>query len=85
MRLPPPLLLLLFISVLVGDLLSILESIISAFIELANTFFEYIFGGVQFSVLWSWLPSDIGSAALSFISILFGIALIAGIRRFLPF
>lgn len=65
--------------------MTVIESIISTFLDLANSIFQSIFGGVQFSVLWSWLPSDIGAAAATFISVLFGIALISGIRKFLPF
>lgn len=64
---------------------NILESIISSFITFAQTVFDSIFGGVNFGVLWSWMPGDIGAAALSFIAILFGLALIKGIRNFLPF
>lgn len=64
---------------------NILETIISSFLSFAQTVYNSIFGSVNFSVLWSWLPSDIGSAAATFISILFGLALIKGIRNFLPF
>lgn len=62
-----------------------LSGIIEAFINLAQTFFNNVFGGVNFAVLWNWLPGDIGAAAASLIAILFGIALIKGIRNFLPF
>lgn len=65
--------------------MSILENIISSFINLIQSFFDFVFGGVNFSVLWSWLPSDIGSAASSLIAILFGFALLSYIRKFLPF
>lgn len=65
--------------------MTILETIIDSFIRLIQSFFEFVFGGVQFSVLWSWLPSDIGSAAASLIAILFGFALLSYIRKFLPF
>lgn len=66
-------------------MISIIENIISKFLSLAEELFEYIFDGVQFSVLWSWLPSDIQTAASSLIIILFAAALIGAIRKFLPF
>lgn len=66
-------------------MITLIENIISKFIALAERVFNYIFGDVQFSVLWDWLPQDIQNAAVSFIVILFAIALIAGIRKFLPF
>lgn len=61
------------------------SGIISKFLALSQEIYNYIFGDVQFSVLWSWMPQDIQTAAASFIAILFAIALIQGIRRFLPF
>ena len=66
-------------------MISLIQNIISRFIALAQELFEYIFSGVQFDVLWSWLPSDIQTAAASFIIVLFAIAVISGIRKFLPF
>lgn len=62
-----------------------IQSIITKFINVGQDIFQEIFGNVQFSVLWSWLPTDIQSAAASFIVILFILALIRGIRNFLPF
>lgn len=66
-------------------MISIIQGIIEKFINLGQEIFEYIFSGVQFSVLWSWLPTDIQTAASTFIVILFVIALIKGVRNFLPF
>lgn len=66
-------------------MITIIQSIISAFIELATNIFNYVFEGVDFSVLWNWLPQDIQTTAASFIVILFAIALINGVRKFLPF
>lgn len=62
-----------------------IQFIITSFINLARQIYEYIFSNVQFSVLWSWLPQDIQSAASTVIWIFFAIALLAGIRKFLPF
>lgn len=66
-------------------ILDVLSEIFQKFIALLDTFFQYVFGGVRFSVLWSWLPSDIGDAASSLIVVLFGLALISFVRHFLPF
>lgn len=66
-------------------MITIIQGAITEFINLAEEFFQTIFQGVQFSVLWSWLPQDIQTAAASFIVILFALALIRGIKTFLPF
>ena len=66
-------------------MITLIENIITKFISLAEELFNYIFSGVQFDILWSWLPQDIQSTATSFILILFAIAVISGIRKFLPF
>ena len=66
-------------------IIDILQSVIEKFIDLYQEFFDFVFGDVNFAVLWRWLPSDIGAAATLLISVLFGIALINMIRRFLPF
>lgn len=63
----------------------IIAAIIDKFLELSETLFETVFGGVDFAVLWSWLPSDIGAAAAVLVAVLFGVSLISLIRRFLPF
>ena len=66
-------------------MITLISQIIANFLNLAEEFFHYIFDGVRFSVLWDWLPSDIQIAAASIIVVLFAIALIKGVRSFLPF
>lgn len=66
-------------------MITIIQEIIVAFIDIGNDIFNYIFEGIDFSVLWNWLPVDIQTTAASFIVILFAIALISGVRKFLPF
>lgn len=66
-------------------IIDLIVSIIQKFIDLIEQFFEIVFGGVNFAVLWNWLPADIGAAASGLIIILFGMALITFVRRFLPF
>lgn len=63
----------------------LMQSLIEKFIGFLDTFFEYVFGGVDFDVLWRWLPADIGSSASVLIVLLFGLALISLVRKFLPF
>lgn len=65
--------------------MTILEAIIAKFIALCERIFNLIFGNVQFSVLWDWLPHDIQVAASSFIIILFALAIAHLVRSFLPF
>lgn len=66
-------------------MIDIIQGIITAFIGVGQDIFDYIFEGIDFSVLWNWLPTDIQTAASTFIVILFVIAIISGIRKFLPF
>lgn len=66
-------------------ILDLIAQVLQKFIDLLDKFFNYVFGGVQFDVLWRWLPSDIGSSATALIAVLFGLALISFVRHFLPF
>lgn len=66
-------------------MIEIIQGIISTFIDVGQDIFEYVFDGIDFSVLWSWLPTDIETAAGTFIVVLFVIAIINGVRKFLPF
>lgn len=66
-------------------ILDLISTLLEKFIGFLDSFFEYVFGGVQFDILWNWLPADIGNSASVLIVILFGLALISFVRRFLPF
>lgn len=63
----------------------LLARIVQKFIDLVQDAFDLVFGNVNFSVLWSWLPGDIGTAASAILFLLFAFALVNVIRRFLPF
>lgn len=63
----------------------LLALIIQKFLDLAQDAYDLVFGNVDFTVLWSWLPSDIGSAAAAIVFLLFAFVLVNVIRRFLPF
>lgn len=66
-------------------MIELLQDLISRFIAFAQSIFQAIFGGIDFTVLWSWLPSDIQAAANYLILVLFVLVIIDVIRRFLPF
>lgn len=63
----------------------IIQEVINALISFAQSIWTAIFGDTNFSVLWSWLPSDIQAAASYLIMVLFVLAIIRVIRQFLPF
>lgn len=66
-------------------IIQLIETVITKLFQLANTIFQWLFGDIQFNVLWSWLPSDIQAAAAFFILLLFTLAIIKFIRSLLPF
>lgn len=63
----------------------IITSILGWIIDKVQSIFDFIFGDLNFSVLYSWLPSDIQTAFALFIIILFCLAIWRFIRSFLPF
>lgn len=65
--------------------MNIVESIIEKFISIGQEIYQFVFGDVDFGVLFYWVPDDIFATAMQFILILFMIALIKMIRNFLPF
>lgn len=64
---------------------SLIQALLTWIINLVTSIWNLIFGDVQFSVLWNWLPSDIQSACVSLIMVLFILVLIRFIRSILPF
>lgn len=66
-------------------MIAIIQGIITKFLQLAERVFNYIFGDVQFEVLWNWLPQDIQIAAETLILVLFLFAIIDFIRKLVPF
>ena len=48
-------------------IIQLIETVVTKLFQVANTIFEWLFGDIQFNVLWSWLPSDIQAAAAFFI------------------
>lgn len=65
--------------------MNIFQTILNAIKTIATTIWSYIFGDVQFSVLWNWLPSDIQAACAALIVILFILAIIRFMRSIWPF
>ena len=66
-------------------IIQLIETVVTKLFQVANTIFEWLFGDIQFNVLWSWLPSDIQAAAAFFILLMFTLAMIKFIRSLLPF
>lgn len=64
---------------------NLLSSLYAKLLDFIESLFDLIFGGWNWQALFSWLPSDILSAASAFILVCFGIALIRIIRTLLPF
>lgn len=54
-------------------------------LNIAEDIFDAIFGDIDFTVLWNWLPQDIQLAAEFFVLVLFILAIIKVIRSLLPF
>lgn len=66
-------------------IIQLIETVVTKLFQVANTIFQWLFGDIQFNVLWSWLPSDIQAAAAFFILLLFTLAIIKFIRSLIPF
>ena len=67
---------------MIADLFS---QIVQAIFGVIQRIFNAIWGGVDFSVLYSWLPADIQAAFAALILVLFGLAIIRAIKSVLPF
>ena len=67
---------------MIANLLTALYQKLITFIQ---WLFNELFSGWNYSVLTSWLPSDIAAAVSWFILLMFGIAIIKLIRNLLPF
>lgn len=66
-------------------IIQLIETVVTKLFQLAQSVFNWLFGDINFSVLWSWLPSDIQAAAGFFVLFLFLLAIIKFIRSILPF
>lgn len=66
-------------------LFALIEAFVTKLFQIANQIFNWLFGDINFSVLWSWLPTDIQAAAAFFVLLLFLLAIIKFIRALLPF
>lgn len=66
-------------------IIQLIETVVTKLFQLAQTIFNWLFGDINFSILWNWLPSDIQAAAAFFVLLLFLLAIIKFIRSILPF
>lgn len=64
---------------------TLLTSLYEKLLSFLSALFNAIFGGWNWQALFSWLPSDILTAATGFILVCFGITLIRIIKDLLPF
>lgn len=68
-----------------NPLFALIEAIITKLFQIANQIFQWLFGDIDFTVLWSWLPADIQAAAGFFVLLLFLLVIIRFIRSLIPF
>lgn len=64
---------------------TLLSSLYTKLLSFIQSIFDLLFNGWNWEVLFSWLPSDILSAASAFILVCFGIAFLRILRDLLPF
>lgn len=63
---------------------NLLSELFSTILSFLSSLFNTIFGGWSWQVLFSWLPSDILSAAEAFILVCFGLAVLRILKSLLP-
>lgn len=63
---------------------SLIEGLFQKLIEFVQWLFNQVFGGWNFGVLFSWLPSDIIAAVNYLIIFLFGLVVLKWIKDLLP-
>lgn len=63
---------------------NLLSSLYEKLLSFISSIFDLLFGGWNWQVLFSWLPSDILSAAEAFILVCFGLALLRILKSLLP-
>lgn len=63
---------------------NLLSTLFSTILSFLSSLFTTIFGGWNWQILFSWLPSDIGAAAEAFILVCFGLAVLRIVKLLLP-
>lgn len=66
-------------------IVDLFSQIVQAILGVLQRIFNAIWGAVDFTVLYSWLPSDIQAAFTALILILFGLAIARALKSVLPF
>lgn len=66
-------------------IIQLIDTVVTKLFALAQRIFNWLFGSIDFTVLWNWLPADIQAAAAFFVLLLFLLAIIKFIRSILPF
>lgn len=70
---------------MIQTLITLFSNLLTKILEWVQDLFEWIFGDIDFTVLWNWLPQDIQAAAEFLILILFCLALLKLIKALIPF
>lgn len=68
-----------------NPIFALIDAVLTKLLQVAQRIFNWLFGDINFSVLWSWLPSDIQAAAEFFVVLLFLLVIIRFIRSLIPF
>ena len=68
-----------------NPIFALIDAVLTKLLQVAQRIFNWLFGDINFSVLWSWLPSDIQAAAQFFVVLLFLLVIIRFIRSLIPF
>ena len=64
--------------------INLIAQFITWFLNLSETIFNYIFGNIDFGILWRWLPNDIQAACTSLIILFFALVIWKFIKGLLP-
>lgn len=64
--------------------INLISQFIQWFINLSQQIFNYLFGDIDFAVLWRWLPNDIQSACNALLIIFFALVIWRLIKGLLP-
>lgn len=68
-----------------SPIFALIDAVLTKLLQVAQRIFNWLFGDINFSVLWSWLPADIQAAAEFFVVLLFLLVIIRFIRSLIPF
>lgn len=65
--------------------INLITGFIQWFLNLSQQIYNYLFGHIDFAVLWRWLPNDIQAACNALLIIFFALVIWRLLRGLLPF